>query len=86
MNQADNERALASREEAPTPLPETGSSILSRFPAIGTPEQVADVLQLSLTTVRQMLREGRIPAFKVSRQWRIPKFWLIQLINNGGIK
>lgn len=37
-----------------------------------TDAQVAEYLQLPLSTVQAMLREGEIPGKKVGRVWRIP--------------
>jgi excisionase family DNA binding protein len=80
--------ALASREEAPAPLSTSASegnnSILSCLPDVLTLEQVAEVLQISVTGARQMCRERTLPSFKVGQQWRVPRAWLIQFINEGG--
>lgn len=37
-----------------------------------TIEETADYLRLSESTVRRMVRDGRIPARQIGRQWRIP--------------
>jgi len=84
MNQHHNERTLASREEAPASLPEMDNSILSSYPPIGTLEQAASILQIGITTARQLCREGRLPAFKVAHQWRVPRAWLTRFIAEGG--
>ena len=85
MNQQRNERTLASREEAPASLSVLDDTILSSYPPIGTLEQAASMLQIGITTARQLCREGRLPAFKVANQWRIPRTWLIEFISKGGI-
>ena len=36
-----------------------------------TPEEVADELGLSLTTVYNLLRKGQLPGVKVGRKWII---------------
>ena len=36
-----------------------------------TPEEVADELGLSLTTVYNLLRKGQLPGEKVGRKWLI---------------
>lgn len=36
-----------------------------------TPEEVADALQMHVETVKRLLREGKLPGFKVSGQWRV---------------
>lgn len=45
-----------------------------------TPYDVADELCVSLTTVYNLLREGKLPGFKVGRIWRIPKDALERVI------
>lgn len=37
-----------------------------------TLKEVADMLGFTYVTVGRMAREGRIPAYKISGQWRIP--------------
>ncbi len=36
-----------------------------------TPEEVAEALQMHVETVKRLLREKKLPGFKVSGQWRI---------------
>lgn len=36
-----------------------------------TAQEVADYLGLHLVTVRDMLREGKLPGRKVGREWRV---------------
>lgn len=47
-----------------------------------TPQDVSDVLQVSVYTVRRWIKEGTLPAYKVGRLWRIEKVdfdeWLAQ--------
>lgn len=38
-----------------------------------TVSQVADYLQISEITTYKLVQEGKIPAFKVGRHWRIVK-------------
>ena len=38
-----------------------------------TVEQVSDLLQVHLDTVRFWLRTGKLPGVKVGRAWRIPE-------------
>jgi len=38
-----------------------------------TLEEVADYLRLSIHTVYKMAQQGRIPAYKVGKQWRFKK-------------
>jgi excisionase family DNA binding protein len=46
-------------------------AILDDAPQWLTPDEVATRLRLHIQTVRSMLREGRIPARKIGRAWRI---------------
>ncbi len=36
-----------------------------------TPQEVADLLRVSVYTVRRWIKEGDLPAYKVGRGWRI---------------
>jgi excisionase family DNA binding protein len=36
-----------------------------------TPQEVSDLLRVSVYTVRRWIREGSLPAYKVGRGWRI---------------
>lgn len=38
-----------------------------------TLEEVADYLRLSIHTIYKMLQKGKIPAYKVGKQWRFKK-------------
>lgn len=38
-----------------------------------TLEQVADILQVSLSTVRKLVDDKELKAFKVRNQWRVRK-------------
>lgn len=38
-----------------------------------TAEEAAEYLKTNPQTIRRMLREGKIPAAKVGREWRIHK-------------
>jgi excisionase family DNA binding protein len=48
-----------------------------------TPEQVAEQLQVSLKTVTNYLREGRLKGFKVGRLWRITEDDLEEFLRQG---
>lgn len=39
---------------------------------IYTPEQIAEILQLDIKTIQKWLREGKIRAKKLGREWRVP--------------
>lgn len=36
-----------------------------------TAEDVARILRLNITTVREMLQAGKIEGFKIGRQWKV---------------
>lgn len=36
-----------------------------------TPQEVSDLLQVSVYTVRRWIKQGNLPAYKVGRLWRI---------------
>jgi len=38
-----------------------------------TLEQVSEYLQISVSSIYNMARKGKIPAYKVGRQWRFRK-------------
>lgn len=46
-----------------------------------TVSQVAEYLQLSEMTTYKLVQEGRIPAFKIGRYWRVRKSDLTSLID-----
>jgi excisionase family DNA binding protein len=45
-----------------------------------TVSQVAEYLQLSEMTTYKLVQEGKIPAFKIGRSWRVQKGDLQELI------
>ena len=36
-----------------------------------TPQEVSDLLRVSVYTVRRWIKEGNLPAYKIGRGWRI---------------
>ena len=46
-------------------------SVLVMTEKIYTAKEVADILRLSPRTVRKMIAEGELPAFKVRDEWRV---------------
>ncbi|MBP3953099.1 helix-turn-helix domain-containing protein [Bacillus suaedae] len=53
---------------------------------IMTVSQVAEYLQLSEMTTYKLVQEGKIPAFKIGRHWRVKKEDLsefIERLKNG---
>jgi len=53
-----------------------------------TPQDVSEVLQVSVYTVRRWIKEGTLPAYKVGRLWRIETVdfeqWLDQQKHHDG--
>jgi len=47
---------------------------------IMTVSQVAEFLQLSEMTTYKLVQEGKIPAFKIGRHWRVKRDDLDELI------
>ena len=48
-----------------------------------TPEQVAERLQISIVTVKKWLTDGKLPGYKVGRQWRISEAELEKFVEGG---
>ncbi len=36
-----------------------------------TPQEISDLLQVSVHTVRRWIRDGDLPAYRIGRLWRI---------------
>lgn len=55
---------------------------LSQYPSFLTPQEVSELLRVSVYTVRRWIHEGQLPAYKVGRAWRISESaigeWLSQ--------
>lgn len=47
--------------------------MLDGAPTIMTVEQVAKCLRLHVGTIRQLARDGEIPAFKADHKWRFKR-------------
>ena len=45
-----------------------------------TVKELARILKITRQQVRKMIRSGEIPAVKVGREWRIPREYLNELI------
>jgi len=45
-----------------------------------TPKEVAEILGVSVFTVHELLREGRLGGFKITSRWRIPSDELDEFI------
>jgi len=46
-----------------------------------TPQDVSDMLQVSVYTVRRWINQGKLPAYKVGRLWRIQRGELHQWLD-----
>jgi len=57
---------------------------MTTLPELMTIRQVAEYLQVSISTVRRMLADGRLSGIKVGRAWRIPREAVAQLLADGG--
>jgi len=53
------------------------------FPELITPEQVADILKIKLSTVYKYLNEGKIPDIRIGSLWRIDKKELLILLKKN---
>jgi excisionase family DNA binding protein/YgiT-type zinc finger domain-containing protein len=46
-------------------------------------EEVADLLRVSNQTVYNMIKDGRLPAYKVGREWRFNRQEIIDALDNA---
>lgn len=49
------------------------------------PREVAELLRVSETTIRRMIRSGTLLAITVGRQHRIPRYELARFVVEGGL-
>jgi excisionase family DNA binding protein len=49
--------------------------------AFFTPQEISDMLRISVYTVRRWIKEGSLPAYKVGRGWRISHVDLERWLN-----
>lgn len=56
---------------------------MGNLPELMTIQQVADYLQVSVSTVRRMLADGRLRGVNLGRAWRIPKESVAELLASG---
>jgi excisionase family DNA binding protein len=52
---------------------ETVRGLLEQYADYLTPEQVAEILELSVGAVYRRLQTGDLAGFQLGRQWRIPR-------------
>ena len=53
-------------------------------PEVLTTSQAAELLQLSVQTVKARARAGSIPAARIGREWRFSRRQLLEWIEQGG--
>ena len=58
-------------------------ALLANQPEVMTPQEVADLLRVSLQTIGRWRREGHLPAFTMGRTVRIRKEDLRQLLQTA---
>jgi len=51
-----------------------------------TLEQIAEYLQMSTSSIYKMAQKGKIPAYKVGRQWRFRKEEIDRWIEKGKLR
>jgi excisionase family DNA binding protein len=57
---------------------------MEKFSLVGeeilTTQEVADLLKLHPKTVNKLAKSGRVPAYRIGRQWRFRKSEVIKLL------
>lgn len=48
-----------------------------------TPEEVSEMLRVSVYTVRRWIKEGSLPAYKVGRGWRISEMAISEWLSRN---
>jgi excisionase family DNA binding protein len=56
--------AISKRKACPKPMPDDD---------VLTLREICDLLQVHPSTVYKLLREGRIPSFRIGKEWEIPE-------------
>ena len=52
-----------------------------------TPEEVADYLYIGMNSVYKLLESGKLKAFRIGRNWKIPKASLDEyILSESGLK
>lgn len=68
-------------------MPDMRDDPLRDLPEILTPEQCADVLQVSAATMRSLISDGTVPAFRLGpRTTRVYRDELIRAIEHARIQ
>jgi excisionase family DNA binding protein len=55
--------------------------VMTRKPEIYDAERLAEFFQVSLRTIREWCRDGKLPAFKIGKDWKIRVSDLQKLID-----
>ena len=58
------------------------NNILSDYPDVLLPEDLMDILKIGRSTVYKILKDGTIKSIKVSRNYKIPKLFIIEYLFN----
>ena len=56
---------------------------MTDIPETYTVEEVARALKFDPYTIRRLVREKKIPAFKIGGQWRFKKYDINRLLNKS---
>ncbi len=56
--------------------------MLENYEIILIPEEAAEILRIGMSEMYRLLNENIIPAYKVGRNWRIPKDNVINYIKS----
>lgn len=54
--------------------------MLENYGEILLPEEVCEILRISISEMYRMLKEGEISAYKVGKTWRIPRTNIVEYI------
>ncbi len=57
--------------------------VLIDYPDVLTPEDVQEILQLSRSTVYELLMGGAIKSIRIRKKYRIPKLYMLQFLYPG---
>lgn len=58
----------------------------NKFPPILTVEQAAQFMQLERHTIYELIRQGRIPAFRAGRAIRLSRDKLLEIVGEDGMR
>lgn len=61
----------------------TTENTFEKFPNILTTKQLKKMLHIGYSTVLKLLHSGKIKSIKIGREYRIPKVYVIEYLNNS---